>query len=148
MARLRIGLKCEWAGGSGSFSNSRQITLCKLRSQKAQSLNLRLSRYSGQAIVRILKIEINIHKGLPLVFGLIQLVILPFFPDSPGYLSSKANDEKSQKLAEDAHKFYGLEIETISDEEAENSTELLRISDPLFYKPLFVAGVMMLLTYG
>lgn len=43
--------------------------------------------------------------GLPLVFGVIQLVLLPFCPDSPAYLS-----EKDADLAEKAAEFYGLEV--------------------------------------
>ena len=43
--------------------------------------------------------------GLPLVFGLVQLVLLPFCPDSPAYLS-----EKDADLAKKAADFYGLEV--------------------------------------
>ena len=75
--------------------------------------------------------------GLPLIFGFIQLIILPFCYDSPSYLALTDSIDKADQAA----KFYNVELET---ENSSQSKEVLPISSPLFYKPLLVACMMML----
>jgi len=76
--------------------------------------------------------------GLPIVFGLIQMAILPFCYDSPGYLLG-VDKEKAKKAA----KWYKLEID--EDYVAPKTPSLSEvISDPLFYRPCMVGVCMML----
>lgn len=72
--------------------------------------------------------------GIPLVFGVLQLLILPWCPDSPAFLVTKNIDD-----AKKAANFYGLEEPKIA-----SASGTLPFSDPLFYKPMIVAAVMML----
>lgn len=78
--------------------------------------------------------------GLPLLFGALQLIILPFCTDSPAYLASKSRMEEAAK----SYKFYGgvMPAEGIATD-ADGSGQL-KFTDTLFYKPLLVAGMMML----
>lgn len=78
--------------------------------------------------------------GLPLVFGLIQLLILPWCYDSPAFLISK---DKSKAIK--AAIFYQLEpLKTDENDHGEKSSNPDPISSPLFYRPLIIAIVMML----
>merc|ERR1712227_652278 len=71
--------------------------------------------------------------GMPLVIGAVQVLVLPFCPDSPVYLATK-DLEQAQKAA----RFYGAE-------EPEEKVVLgasTPISDPLFYKPMTCASII------
>lgn len=66
---------------------------------------------------------------------------MPFSPESPVYLQSQGKLTEASK----AYEYYGIAFD--SSEKTENkadSSAQLKFSDPIFYKPLGVAAVMML----
>jgi len=74
--------------------------------------------------------------GLPLVFCVIQLLVLPFIWESPSHLA-KFSPERAEKAA----KYYGAQVE---DDSSENKPVYPRLGmcHPLFFKPLIAAIIL------
>jgi len=59
--------------------------------------------------------------GLPLIFGAIQVIVLPFFTDSPVYLLSKSRHKEAEK----SYKFYGGTMPTEVEQGGETTSQSL-----------------------